>query len=190
MFTEIVNKWYNDGPINARVRELLMENVFNAVRINGFDLYRTSDGTPSGFPLTAVFNSAVNHLMTHTVMVCDLKITNFDIAVYGDDNLIHSDRTDLSCADLAPHLMRRFGMTYTHFSKDGALNTVNSILEVRYLGREFVPQDTFIRAPLRLEIIVESSYWINSQIEQKMFMINIAESLLLELSHHPEKFYD
>lgn len=185
-FLEIVNKWYGDEPLHQRVRELLMEHIYYTERINGVMVYRTYGGVPSGSFLTTIINSVTDWIAIVTVLRCDLSIFEYEIAVYGDDNLIHTQNADLTCADFAPHFKRRFGMKYTHFLKDGALNTVDTIDSVRYLGRGFLLFNSFYRAPLKIEVVREITYWISTRVDRDGVFLSSAESFFVELSHFNE----
>ena len=185
-FLEIVNKWYGDEPLHQRVRELLMEHIYYTERINGVMVYRTYGGVPSGSFLTTIINSVTDWIAIVTVLRCDLSIFEYEIAVYGDDNLIHTQNADLTCADFAPHFKRRFGMKYTHFLKDGALDTVDTIDSVRYLGRGFLLFNSFYRAPLKMEVVREITYWISTRVDRDGVFLSSAESFFVELSHFNE----
>lgn len=56
-FVEIVNRWYNDGDENARVRCVLMEEMIDSYHCAGNLLYRKFQGNPSGTPLTLLLNT-------------------------------------------------------------------------------------------------------------------------------------
>jgi hypothetical protein len=188
IFVDFVNYWYDDGPVNARVREDLIHSVVHSVRISGCTIYQVHDGVPSGVAITAIYNSFCNIMMMYTVLVEDLNISDFDMAVYGDDNII-ATYEKLRCNDFSPHLMRRFGMTYTHFSKEET-DRYDTISTIRYLGRAFVKDKTFIRAPLAIDVVCESTYWRTTSSDEHTVIISVAQTFFLELSHFPQETFE
>lgn len=198
-FVRFVNMWYNDGDVNAGVRYLLFHHMSNALRLHGNILYQVADGNPSGSSLTGQYNSGGQLIMDYIVFTRDLglKVGEFDLVIYGDDNVFYlKDKGGkrLTAEDLAPHFMRRFGMTYTHWSKDQSISPVDNIHTISYLGRKFVPEGRNVLAPLDLRTIVESAYWSKKALEQSPelsleHLVNVVGNIAMELSHHtPEVF--
>jgi hypothetical protein len=64
-FVKFVNWWYDDGPVNCKVRELLFEHVYHAVHIFGTVMFILAMGNPSGNPLTAIYNSIKHSCYLH-----------------------------------------------------------------------------------------------------------------------------
>lgn len=185
-----INAWYNDGPINARIRELLFEHIYNATHICFDSIYQVIDGNPSGNPITSIYNSLCNIVMCCVILLLDLKLSydQFQLAVYGDDNVITTLAPGLRCVDLAPHFLRRFGMTYTHFSK-AAVEPYDTLETIRFLSRSFVYYDSVYHAPLELDTITEIPYWTRGQTMDEAILAT-ATSFFLELSHHPKDVFD
>jgi hypothetical protein len=191
IFVKFLNWWYNDGPVNERVRVLLFEKIWRATRINGKYIYTVVDGDPSGNAFTSILNSFCNIIMLYTVLTEDhnLREDEFDLTTYGDDNLVFSYSRTLRCSDLAPHIMRRFGMEYTHFSKESGHDPYDSLATIRYLGREFVKEQSVFRAPLSLEVVYEMTYWRHSDEHADDNFVSTANSFFIELSHHGKEVY-
>lgn len=192
-FVRFVNKWYDDGPKNGKVRELLFEHVYNAKHIFGNKVYQLAMGNPSGNPLTAIYNSFCNIIATYVVLVCKMNIreSEFQMTVYGDDNVISIGRKGIRCSDLAPHYLSCFGLKYTHFSKDPNCEEPHDTLEtIRYLGRKFVMQDSKLRAPLEEVVILEMVYWVrgNNAVEEKF--LSTVEAFFIEMSHFGEEKFN
>lgn len=59
-FADLVNRWYDDGPDNARVRFILMEEASHRLTITGNVLSIVNQGLPSGFPATSPGNGSSN----------------------------------------------------------------------------------------------------------------------------------
>jgi len=183
-----INWWYDDTY--GHIREHLFSHVFSARHIAGRYVYRVVDGNPSGNPLTSIYNSLCNIIMLYTVLVNDVKAVSseFELAVYGDDNLVAVDRPGITSGTFAPHILRRFGLKYTHFSKSDV--EVHDTLEsVSYLGRSF-RYDMVYRAPLSLDVILEIPLWINGDIDFSVVLPSISDSFHRELSQHPRYVFD
>jgi hypothetical protein len=184
-FVKFVNEWYDDGEVNANIRKMLVGHMTNATHIAGDIVYQVVDGNPSGNPITSIYNSFCNVMMCHMVLTQDLRLRDdhFEMVVYGDDNVITVNSPNLRCSDLAPHILRRFGMTYTHWSKhESALH--DTLLTVSFIGRSFVYDCGIYRAPLNLQVIREACYWLKGDVETDLVMLSIADSTFMELSHH------
>jgi hypothetical protein len=189
-FTDFVNWWYDDGPINARVRHLLMKHISHAVHLCGNKLYQVVDGNPSGNPITSIYNSFCNYMMTYIVLTEDLGLSDdeFEMTIYGDDIVVTINRVGIRCEHLTPHFKRRFDMDYTHFSKkenhdDDTMFTIN------FIGRKFVERQNIYSAPLELRTILEIPYWIKGDVDPQLAALSAAESLGRELSHLSEEEY-
>lgn len=189
---DFINEWYMSDDIDAQVRALLFEHLWNGVRICGDKIYFTKDGNPSGNPLTSIFNSLINMIMCYIILTQDFKLLEdeFRMAMYGDDNIISTSRVGLRCSDFTPHFKRRFGMTYTHFTKVEGNDPLDSMDTIRYLGRSFIKYMTVMRAPLTLETILESTYWVRGSDVENVAFISTIRSACLELSHFPLSDYN
>jgi len=187
VFLEYVNWWYDDGSTNATVRRLLMQHIFNAVHICGTNIYQSTGGHPSGDPITSIYNSFINIIMTYYVLThrMNMSESDFELTVYGDDSIITTVLPNLRCSDLAPHYLACFGMTYTHFSKT-AQDRVDTLDTIRYLGRAFVE----LRAPLDYRTVAESVYWRRGDTGESQVLISTFETFLIELSHFTKKFFE
>jgi len=180
---EFLNLWFEDSPEDKVARSLLFEHIYSATHICYDDVYRVCDGNPSGNPFTSLYNSLCNVIMCYTVLTQDIHLqpNEFQIAVYGDDNLIGTVKPDLRCSNLTPHFKRRFGMSYTHFSKQD-VDPLDSILTVGYLGRSFVRMGSIWKCPLPLERIEEICMWYQGTQDTNVVMISMIVSMFLEFS--------
>lgn len=186
-----VNAWYNDGPVNARVRELLFEHMSSAMHILFQYIYQVLDGNPSGQGGTSHYNSACQFIMLFIVLTLDFGLTpeEFELALYGDDNVISCILIGLRVSHLAPHLKRRFDMDYTHFSKE-VVDRDDTLFTIRYLGRAFVWEGSYLRAPLELDTVKEIPYWVHGDVDRSLVAISCASSFYRELSHHPKPVFE
>jgi hypothetical protein len=189
-FLQFVNEWYNDGETNANIRKLLFYHITDATHISNCYVYQVVDGNPSGNPITSIYNSFANIIMCMTILHEDLCLCSdeYTLVVYGDDNVITINRPGYKASDLTNYFKDRFGLVYTHFSKEES-DTNDTLLDIRYLGRAFVYSDGVYHAPLKIKVIVEATYWFKSTTSPQEIVLSTAESFFLELSHHgPQVF--
>jgi hypothetical protein len=191
IFLQLVNKFYDDQ--HGQTRALLMQEIFKARHIHKDMVYEVADGNPSGQFLTAIYNSICQVGMIVSVLAQDLKLrpSEYRIAVYGDDNIITIEKPGLRCSDLTPHFKRRFDMDYTHFSKSDN-HDFDTLETINFLGRKFVYRDGRMFAPLDLNTIVESTYWLRTK-DSSLHLSNMCDcyrSFQLELVHHGKEVFD
>jgi hypothetical protein len=189
---DFINKWYDDGPTNKRVRELLCEHLYEAVLVCYDTVFQTKGSGPTGNPITSEWNSLIQIAMNYIVLTEDFHLdeTQFEMSVYGDDNILAADVPNLRCSDFAPHYERRFNVKYTHWSKleHEAYDTMNTI---NFIGRSFVKDAMGIyRAPLPLVTICEAFYWVRGDNSDEIQMLSVADTFFLELSHHPREIFE
>jgi hypothetical protein len=186
-----INSWYDDGPENARARELLFEHITNATHICYEKIYQVCDGNPSGNPITSIYNSFGGIIMVYIVLTRDLGMSpvDFDMVVYGDDNLIGTKASGVRCTTLAPHLKKRFGMTYTHCSKEEH-DFDDTIDDVTYLGRSFSMVGGHLRCPLDIRVVKNIPRWISGDVDKSIVYASQADSFFRELSHFPRAVFE
>jgi len=188
---DLINEWYNDGPVNATARKLILSKSYEATHICEGKVYKTVDTTASGEPATAFNNSVKNCLMLHTVLTVGLKLTNtqFWFFCYGDDFILFTDIPDLRVSDLVPHFKEMFGMTLTHFSKQ-EVDPIDSISTVSYLGRRFVLMQGVYKAPLSMHTIIEMMYWMRGKDRKIDIFLSTLQCFYLELSHYDKDTFE
>lgn len=186
------NWWYNGSEEDDLVRSLLQEHLWKSTHICGQDVWISKDANPTGQGNTARYNSVVSAAINHKVLTEDMGLleSEFEISVYGDDNIIGIDRDGVRCSDMAPHFMRRFGMSYTHYSKVKTNDPCDTIATVSYLGRAFVWRDSRIAAPRPLVDIIESTYWTRGKDPQYVAFCSTCLNYFLDLSHYDIQTFD
>lgn len=195
---DIINRFYDDGPENAFIREVLWTEIVNSVHVFDNSVYIWTHSQPSGCPLTAIINSIYNSLsmryvwmITVPVEYQNMKSFNEHVAMisYGDDNLVN----------IAEALIKYFnqitiargyttlGMTYTDEAKSGELVEHRSIEEVSFLKRTFLRDGTAsYRAPLALDTILEMVNWVRGDLDNEEKTRENMETAAEELSLHPD----
>jgi hypothetical protein len=191
---KFINEWYDDGEENARVRTLLFYHLTNAIHICFNVVYQTRGSNPTGQAITSELNSFVQCLFWLIVLIDVFKLTpeEFEMLLYGDDSVIAILLKGLTWLDFAPIFFEKFGVKFTHWSKDPSLRLrIENMGTIRFCARMFVVDKYgIVLAPLELRTIVESMYWQRGTANEDMQLISTAENMFLELSHHPKDVFD
>lgn len=171
------------------MRDLLIQHIIEAYHVCQENMYVVKNSNPTGNAITSEINSLVELLMTYIVLTEDLKLStwDFDLVVYGDDNVIAIDKPGYRVSDLAPHYKRRFNVDYTHFSKD-EVDRDDTLLSVEFIGRSFRPEGALVRAPLKYEVVTQSTYWLHNKSQDVIY--ETISAMYLELSHHGQEIYN
>jgi len=166
--------WYGDDPEGNRIRMAIIETLIN-MRVNVANkIYPTSQGLPSGVPITAPFNSLCNW----GYMLCaifelaeaeDIDISPQDIeenveeTFYGDDHVISvSDRMPWFNFRNYKKVMDKHLIGYTDSIKsDRADFDYEALTDVTYLKRKFVPKTLWkVLSPLDYASITKQMNWV------------------------------
>jgi len=124
--------------------------------------------------------------------VCHLNLSedDFEMALYGDDNVVTMRQIGIRCSDLAPLIKQLFNMDYTHWSKAAGADPLDTLESIRYLGRKFVKIGGFMRAPLEMRSIVECMYWTRGNDSSDVAFMSTVLAAFLELSHFEQSVYE
>nr|UNY42099.1 MAG: polyprotein 1 [Picornavirales sp.] len=199
---DIINDWYNDGPENRQIREVLFEEICNArILVNG-ELIQCDHSQPSGNPLTVIVNSLFNQIiMRYAYLLCKKKagkpiVCDFSdhvsLQTYGDDNVLNIDEYSLAFYNqlTITDALASVGMTYTDEGKTGQLVPSRTLGEIAYLKRSFVLDDCgFYRAPLDISVCREMTNWIRGKGNGKQATYENVEAALREFYYHGRSTY-
>lgn len=202
-FVRSANKFYDDGPENARIRLVIFLDVFNSIHLNQGEFLMFTHSQPSGNPGTTAVNSYYNSVsMRISYYRCakEAKIERppkFDTVVsmvsYGDDNVVNlSDSvSEWFNQETVSKAYASFGMTYTDEAKTvGTAPRWRKIEEVAYLKRAFRRDNGVWRAPMALETILETPNWVRKCADlTEATMMNVEDSIR-ELAQHPREVFD
>jgi hypothetical protein len=200
---EIVNKFYDDGEENARVRRVLWKEIVNSVHVCGDDVYLWTHSQPSGCPVTAILNSLYNSISVRYVWMLvapadfrTMKAFNANVAMvsYGDDNCINiSDEVSeffnqLTIADG----YEQIGMVYTDELKSGEMVPYRTLSEITYLKRAFKwdEEEHQYLAPLDLGVVLEMINWVRGDFDLEERTIENMETSAFELSLHGREVFE
>ncbi|QSM07376.1 polyprotein [Lettuce waikavirus 1] len=205
----VVNRWYNDGIENCTARHCLINAIVHRYGLAGDLLMRYSQGMPSGFSMTVIFNSFVNYyymalawqsIVEKSILSPQANLRDFDyytkMVVYGDDNVIAVDDAFLEVFNLqtVASYLSEYGITYT----DDAKNPIHlskphvPISSVTFLKRSFVPVDNssmLWKAPLDKISIEERLNWIRDCAMPEEALFQNIDSALYEAAIHSESYF-
>lgn len=167
----IINSWYNDGPDNANIREILWLELVNSRHIRGDTIYAWHSSLPSGHPLTALVNTMYNHIAFRMAWqlrygVSIMEANDFNNHVYlcclGDDNIFAvSPLRDDFTEEAIALVMSKVGLTYTSELKGESHAQLRKLEDLQFLKRtfRFEPISGVYVAPLSLDVVLETPYW-------------------------------
>lgn len=200
---DFINRWYDDGEENARVRRVLWLDLIHSRHIGGRGddqrhIYQWNKSLPSGHPFTTIVNSMYSLIMLVGAYISITgDTTNFwevvSALVYGDDNVVNVDRRIshlYNQSTVSAALWKEFGMVYTAGSKTAELTECTTIDRVTFLKRSFRKERNVWMCPLQLESFVYIPYWCKNRKLEKKICLDVLEANLEELSLHEQQVWD
>nr|QNN26213.1 polyprotein 1 [Peony yellowing associated secovirus] len=187
---------YGDDHGDKRLH--LMLAATTRLGIAGRGWYRVSGGIPSGFALTVIVNSLVNHFLVRWSwehMMASSSLFFFDcveLAVVGDDNLVSVKQEAAASFNLRTlsAFLKGFGFTL----KDGSdknkeeLPDFNPPEKCDFLKRCFKAYGDRYLAPLAWMSLSESLHWVReTNMSNPVATQNNVEGFLRELFHYGDK---
>jgi len=213
-FCRVANAWYNDGPVNALVRRVILDEVIHTYAAFGTVVIRKNHGMPSGVALTALLNSFANALIIRTGYLCLTKKAvymktaaradcnmqsfrkNVKESVFGDDNVnaVALRVLEWFNQNTFAEWLATFGITYTDADKTLANPPpYKKILDCKYLKRGFVRDERFptrIRAPIEMRTIQELINWVTDTLDpEEQLELNYIDALRF-IFHYGEKVFN
>jgi len=199
---DIINQWYDDGDENARVRNVLFEEIVNSVvSVDGILLQKTH-AQPSGNPLTVIINSIFNQIVMRMAyllakreenlpLMCDFT-DHVSMATYGDDNVLNISPTVIDWYNQVTitKQLSTFGLTYTDEAKSGLCIPYRSLGDINFLKRKFVKNESGIfTAPLLIDTIRDMCNWVRGKQVRTATQENV-QNALMEFALHGRIQYE
>jgi len=207
MTCEIINRWYGDGEVNARVRRVLVEEMIHTRSFIGNFVYQKHGGMPSGSVLTSIFNSIVHAIYTRCCFLvvmkrygrqelANMKTFNDRVAdsVLGDDGVVASDDDILRTFNrvTAAGVYSSWGIRYTDARKMEVLNRYERIDDLNFLKRGWARHPLYpdrYLAPINVHSIYELCNWVTiSQDPIEQLRLNIEDALKFAYHYGPDFF--
>jgi hypothetical protein len=201
-----INDWYDDGPVNARIREVLWMEFYHSRHLTfDFSVMRPivvqwNKANPSGFALTTYANNAYNLCAFN---VCWNRLLpekkggfwkEAYVVVYGDDNALNPGRVNAETfsQDKIAAEMLTIGLTYTPSDKGTVFKGYGSIEEIDFIKRGFRFDERLCKwvGPLDINSVLHAPYWYkNHRLRNEILRDNV-EFMLQELSLHAPEEWD
>lgn len=187
---------------NARVRNVLFEEIVNSVvSVDGILLQKTH-AQPSGNPLTVIINSIFNQIVMRMAyllakreedlpLMCDFT-DHVSMATYGDDNVLNISPTVIDWYNQVTitKQLSTFGLTYTDEAKSGLCIPYRSLGDVNFLKRKFVKNESGVfTAPLLIDTIRDMCNWVRGKQIRTATQENV-QNALMEFALHGKNQYE
>lgn len=202
-----INQWYDDGEVNARVRDILWQDLEHSRHLSVKDgvvqVVQWSHSLPSGSALTTINNCirAAAKLVQAYMALVDRKCTNIErhirFCTFGDDNLcaVSPEIADVFNLHTVAAAMVDFGMRYTPASKRPLDEEpkLKHIMDCDFLKRGFkyvtCEGRDHITAPLDLGTIIRTPCWLRSRGPVVPLMSQNVDFCLRELAAHGQEVF-
>lgn len=203
LILDYINRWYADGPRNARIRRVLWLDLVHSRHIGGTGcdqrhIYQWNKSLPSGHPFTTIVNSIYSLFLIvggYTSLTGDM--VNFwqhvSSVTYGDDNTSNVDDETAEVFNqmtLAGALDKEFSVRYTPGNKTGNFETIVELTDLTFLKRGFVERNNRWLCPLEKDSFLFTCYWCKNRKLENEIMIDVLENALEELSMHDKETWD
>jgi hypothetical protein len=188
---DLIDTYYDDG--HSLLRRTLVRSMFNTYRLANKTLYRVVQGLPSGFPMTAIFNSLANGLFLRMAYysvrpegVTDEFSNCCTARCYGDDHIVRvsNDAPWFNMISIRDYLSEH-AFVYTDPEKGEITTEYLDEFRLTYLKRDF-PHG---RLPLKLVMDFSNWYRENGEDPHVATSINL-EAMMSELSLFGEKVFE
>jgi hypothetical protein len=202
-FVKYINSWYNDGPVNAQIREILWMEVPNSVHLIDNVIYAWKHALASGQNATVWINSLYNLVAlvfsygnTHPAGRRGIRefFSHVFPQVFGDDNLFSVSPVSLMFFNQTTITedLKKLNLIYTSEDKKTNVAPFRKLSEVTFLKRSFRYDDYLDRyvAPLELEVILEMAYWTKLGVHYHEIQQQNVDTVLMELSLHDPIIFD
>jgi hypothetical protein len=193
-----INRWYDDGADNCKIRSILWMEIYNSRHICDGVIYEWFSGLGSGHAFTITVNTIYGHINSryafHRAVGSSIGYNDNVYAITLGDDIVYSvtDKFKVLFNDITfSKFVFEMGMTYTNESKTGELIAGRSINEVEFLKRGFVfdPGEGLWIAPLRIQSILKMVDWTKKKHKNAIVAQNVLTAIK-ELSLHDKEVFD
>jgi hypothetical protein len=181
---------------------LLMDDILNAHVQFKKTIFVLDGAMSSGNPITTVLNCINNFtaMLNCIWYICfkhdiDISITDgILIKTYGDDVIAEVGDSRFPQTELPAVMKKLYAMTFTNPDGGDSIERLTPA-QTSFLGRHFVPDNigttTFYQAPLDKDTIYSIIDYTKAPVHlEHDIMAQQVTAMLIEASHHGQKFYD
>jgi len=199
---DVINRWYDDGPINCRVRSILWEEVVQSYHVTGNVVYEWTASLASGLFGTTGINTMENEILHVIVMYREFQSVDFMLCYEehivqeftGDDNITTVSDDIISRFNFmtVKRGMESMGYKYTVGAKDENDYISKPVGELKFLKRGFRLNEIYggYDAPIELSTIFTAlDFMKKGHYGYENLAITVTE-MVLELSMHGKEIFD
>lgn len=203
LILDYINRWYDDGEENARVRSVLWEDLLHSRHIGGLGtdqryIYQWNKSLPSGHPFTTIVNSIYSLFLLVSAYISVTKDRvgfweSVSAVTYGDDNVANvrdSVAPLYNQTTVAKALWDEFSVIYTSGDKASETATTKELERLTFLKRGFAFDNSGWKCPLELDSFLYTVYWCKNKRLQEEIMHDVLENSLEELSMHTAEVWN
>lgn len=206
---KFINNWYDDDPVNKRVREVLFMDLVHSRHLTSHQgplryIVQWNKCLPSGHPMTTPINSIYSMI---ALVLCYARTTGTCVDFWdkcyagtnGDDNIVavKGERIErFNQVTVAAAMEEHLDLKYTDGGKAGELAPHKPFEDLTYLKRSFREDvgNEMARggwlAPLSLQSFLYSAYVTRARKNVAEDICNNLEFALGELSLHDIEVWD
>jgi hypothetical protein len=193
-----INRWYDDGEDNCRIRSILWMEIYNSRHVVDGVVYEWLSGLPSGHPFTIIVNTIYNHIVARYVWFRSVgNHSSYNDNVYtiaqGDDITasVSEDFKDKFSDVIFAKYALELGLTYTNETKSNELIPHRGLSEIEFLKRSFVfdERENLFIAPLKLRSILKMVDWTKRKHKDRIVADNVVTATK-ELALHDRSTFE
>lgn len=200
----VYNYFYDDGPENARVRDVLFHELAYTKTLCGNMMYITDRANPSGCAVTTPLNNLAQLIILRYLWLLHFRRLGMDqllpmhvmlsltyTCVYGDDHImgVHDSIKDLWNQEVLQKLFAEIGMKYTDISKTSKIAKFCDLPHAMFLKRKFVPFEGACLGVRDINDILSTLNWVRKGEDPKIALSQNIQMVSMEMWKHGEPVY-
>ena len=191
------------GLEGREARHSLIRTLQCSHHLIGKTIAESAQGNKSGNPLTDLFNSITNTWLVYVVYQwcreahglpagMETQPENFDFLTYGDDVIVGASEECMEYFNRVKfaEVAKLLGYTVTAANKSAEITPYESIFDLTFLKRPFVPRNGYVAAPLPKKVIYRELTWeTNMCVGNKTIFEERIKTALEFMAHHGYEEY-
>nr|QJI53478.1 MAG: hypothetical protein [Riboviria sp.] len=203
----VIQRWYNDGEENFRVRACYFDELCHTTQIFRDCLYMSHQGSPSGILVCTIINTLGDKIffciawieinMQYKTGKADLVNMTSNVCdfIYGDDLTftVSPAAEEYFNFTTIKAFFAQFGITVQLASKDGREDRLMPIEDLTLLKcgwRKDTACPIIIHPCLATDVIQELTNWIRKSPDEKQLFVDNLDDSLSFAYHYGEKYFN